>query len=306
MLKLPQAQQYILDPLIAPESWQETGPGMSYDTVSKNSRQKEIMTPTSPTSPINSQNTGTSTLSSNNPFRNSSTLQKQRRSSGTPRQAGYPSPPMSASPNKERFIESKSGGPSSHRNAAFGGYRDHKSTRSMDGNTPSFREARGTGDGGLRRGNSLSERFPGDRSHEPLKMIERDALRAQRAPHLRKKHLPRTDLIDSLDVVGMGGPYHHGGPYDAALFAVNNNPRVSPLEAVKDSNEAAIRATPHAKVVDSLRKHRPLEGVSSVPSGERDIDGNVMEYEEGTDLMVEGGYKRWANLVCDQQDLLDT
>jgi len=134
-------------------------------------------------------------------------------------------------------------------------------------------------------------------------MIRRDARAADRAPHLssRKRH-PGTDQIDVLDNATFGGPYHHGGPYDATLASRNMNPMYSPVAAVKHSNMQALKATPKEFVQDSLQKHVPLQGTAIVPPGQRDFGGRVLQYEEGADLMREedapgGAYGRWEGQV---------
>ena len=133
-------------------------------------------------------------------------------------------------------------------------------------------------------------------------MLRHDAKLAYRAPHLKKKHFVGADSIDVLDDVGPANAYHHEGPYDAALLARNNSYNSSPLEAIKATNEEALRATPKEMIQDSLEKHRPLDGVASVPPGMPDRNGNVLDYEEGTDMMIEnqpegGAYKRWPGVV---------
>lgn len=138
-------------------------------------------------------------------------------------------------------------------------------------------------------------------SHRPLDQIRKDVKAANRAPHLRKKHIPGVDIIDSLDLT-IGGPYHHGGPYDATLMSRNLDQKSSPLEAVRHSNAEALKATPREHIRDALDKHVPLQGVAVIPPGMCGMDGRVMEYEEGADLMREpeaggGAYKRWADVV---------
>ena len=129
----------------------------------------------------------------------------------------------------------------------------------------------------------------------PLETIKRDVRKANRH---RPPQIP--DQIDSLDSTAT--PYHHGGPYDATLASHNLHPSSSPVAAVHDSNMEAIRATPPAYIRDSLRMHVPLQGTSTVPVGETDMSGHVMEYVEGADLMREGdaaggAYKRWEGMV---------
>lgn len=130
-------------------------------------------------------------------------------------------------------------------------------------------------------------------------MIIKDARKANRHPHLRKKHIVGSDTIDRMDTVG---GFHHDGPYDATLLARNTSYVNSPVEAVSTTNEEALRATPQEMINDSVEKHRPLDGVAMVPPGTEDRYGNVYNYKEGTDMMIEnspggGAYKRWPDVV---------
>jgi len=98
----------------------------------------------------------------------------------------------------------------------------------------------------------------------------------------------------------VGGNYHHGGPYDAALLARNTSWESSPIAAVSASNEEALRATPRENIIDALERHRPLDGVANIPPGMPDRFGRVLDYEEGADLQREAGgdYRRWPGVVC--------
>jgi hypothetical protein len=141
-------------------------------------------------------------------------------------------------------------------------------------------------------------------SHRPLDVLKREAKAADRAPHLKKKHIPGADLIDSLDQSVVGGAYHHGGPYDATLLSRNTSSQISPVAAVKETNAEALRATPKEHVRDALDKHMPLQGTAVIPPGSYDLSGQEMDYEEGADLMREenaegGAYKRWPGMVCE-------
>ncbi|KAI4128837.1 MAG: hypothetical protein LQ338_002537 [Usnochroma carphineum] len=263
------ASKYLLDPLTAPEPSEETGPGTHYN----------------------------STFSSN-PYRQStsSTTSSQkkaqpisvRETKDATRNNGLPSPPSSTSPHKERFPKPPPSQLSTHNRRSS----DQASTQvptstggQASSNAPTNRP---------RRTSSLSARYQGDRSHRPLEMIARDQQLAHRSPHLRKKQHIGADSIDKLDVVG--GGYHHGGPFDAASLARNQQYKNSPVEAVADSNAEALKATPEEKIIDAVRKHRPLDGVAAVPPGHADREGRVYNYQEGTDLMIESGdnpYKRW-------------
>lgn len=110
------------------------------------------------------------------------------------------------------------------------------------------------------------------------------------------------DTIDRLDDTAFGGYYHHGGPYDATRPSFNINRKFSPLAATKEGNKAAWEATPRELQMDALLKGRPLDGVGSIPPGKRSMNGQVMDYEEGEDLMRAmnpggGAYKRWPGVV---------
>jgi hypothetical protein len=110
-----------------------------------------------------------------------------------------------------------------------------------------------------------------------------EAKAADRAPHLKKRHMPGAD--------------------DATLLARNMDYKYSPIEAVRGTNEEALKATPREYVKDSLEKHVPLQGTAIIPPGMAGLDGRTMEYEEGADLMREpdapgGPYRRWEHVVC--------
>ncbi|KAI5864809.1 hypothetical protein GGS23DRAFT_561909 [Durotheca rogersii] len=145
-------------------------------------------------------------------------------------------------------------------------------------------------------------------SEKPLDVIKRATKAADRSPHLRKKNFTGPDMVDALDTTGIGGAYHHGGPYDATLASRNRDKRYSPVEAVKNTNQEALRATPRENVMDSLQHHVPLQGTATIPPGERDMSGRVMQYEEGADLMREsdapgGAYKRYDHVQYHPNDL---
>ncbi|CAD6576773.1 MAG: hypothetical protein ASARMPREDX12_008002 [Alectoria sarmentosa] len=322
------ASRYLLDPLNAPEPSAETGPGTHYnstfapqtqDRSSSSSRTESQKTPPTSVRPRNSSSSprlrkmqpslslrsanpqfsqkptpSVSDRSSNNPYRNGST--------------GYPSPPQSSSPRKDRFSTS------TYRQETFpnfdGSLPPTPTRRSMDQASSQIPTSTGgqnstTTDGHRRRGSSLNQRFPGDQSHRPLDMIKKDAKMANRHPHLRKKHIVGPDTIDRMDT--MGG-FHHDGPYDATLLARNMSYTNSPVEAVSTTNEEALRATPQEMIKDSVEKHRPLDGVAMVPPGMEDRYGNVYNYKEGTDMMIEnspegGAYKRWPGVQYHPEDL---
>ncbi|KAK3341331.1 hypothetical protein B0T25DRAFT_558028 [Lasiosphaeria hispida] len=167
-------------------------------------------------------------------------------------------------------------------------------------------------DHSLSRNGSLRERFPGDMSHRPLAMLKRDHRAADRAPHLRSGHRRQqpSDTIDSLDHSGPNPnvAYHHGGPFDPTMKARNANKMYSPVEAVRDTNLEALKATPEIYLKDSLTKHVPLQGTAIVAPGMRDMLGRTMDYQEGADLMREsdapgGAYKRWDHIPYADDDL---
>ncbi|KAI9855685.1 MAG: hypothetical protein M1824_005918 [Vezdaea acicularis] len=269
------AAKYLLDPLTAPEPSDETGPGTTFgNSLAAATPLTSIPSTPNPSSPAR-QASRSSTKSK--------TLTKK---------SAYPTPPSSASPRRDRFPDlSPSIG-----ERIFPSSGDRQSR----GNLP---ETTSEDQGHRRRGSSLTGRYPGDQSHRPLDMIRQEAKLAHRSPHLRKTHIPGTDAIDSLDDSFGGVRYHHEGPFDATLFARNTSFESSPLEAVRSSNMEAIKATPRERIQDSLEKHRPLDGTSSVPSGMTDYYGRRMEYEEGADLMIEDGYRRWPGLQYLPEDL---
>lgn len=159
-----------------------------------------------------------------------------------------------------------------------------------------------------RKSSSLSGRFPGDVSHRPLNAVKAEHKAADRASHLKKRHIPNADLIDTLDHTGFS-QYHHEGPYDATLLARNTSYLSSPVAAVNDTNNEAIKATPREYLKDSLEKHVPLQGTAIIPPGERTMDGREMRYEEGADLMREedapgGAYRRYDHIVRNVSSVL--
>lgn len=209
----------------------------------------------------------------------------------------YPTPTTSASPTCSTFHPTNPF--SSYRQQAFSAYAED-----VLGYGQSTDKSTAEGEiRGRRRGRSLGERFPGDTSHRPLEVLKREAKAANRSPHLTKRQIPGADLIDNLDRSSVGGAYHHEGPYDATLLARNTSSKISPVEAVKETNAEALRATPKEHIRDALDKHIPLYGTAVIPPGGYDYSGQKMNYEEGADLMREddaegGAYKRWSGMVC--------
>lgn len=114
-------------------------------------------------------------------------------------------------------------------------------------------------------------------------------------PH--KSQLVNPDIIDQLDNVGFYS-YHHEGPYDAVCPERNLVSQHSPLEAVKESNEEALRATPPEKIIDCLDSHRPLDGTAFFPPGTVDRNGQAYNYEEGSNMMNDyGNFMRFPGTV---------
>lgn len=106
------------------------------------------------------------------------------------------------------------------------------------------------------------------------------------------------DIIDLLDDAGLSN-YHHEGPYDAVYPERNRVSEKSPVDALKESNEEALKATPQHKIDDCLDSHRPLDGVAFFPPGSTDREGHTYEYEEGVNMMNEyGNFMRCPGLVC--------
>lgn len=140
----------------------------------------------------------------------------------------------------------------------------------------------------------------------PLETIRKETKTAHRAHHLRKKNFQGADIIDRLDKSGVAR-YHHEGPYDAASIARNKDKKYSPVAAVQESNEEALRATPRENIRDAVERHRPLEGVATVPPGMADKFGRVYNYEEGTDMQRDplnrGDYKRVPGVEYHPDDL---
>ncbi|EHY53921.1 hypothetical protein HRR83_004563 [Exophiala dermatitidis] len=288
------ASKYLLDPLNAPEPSQEDGPGNTF---------RPGATSSSAQTPPSSKTTPNRRLSKTNPYRKDSpttTTTEIRRSVSMhsktnghggkdhSRTSSAASPTMRQSPQSQSQPHSPRS--PSHRQEAFGG-----------DSTP-------TGSG-RRRGSSLSERYPGDKSHRPLDLLMKEKATADRARHATKKHHIPPDIIDNLDHSG-GAAWHHGGPYDATLYARNNssNPISSPVAAVAESNAETLKATPKEKIIDSVVRHRPLDGVAVYPPGSQDPMGNKYSYEEGDNMMIaadpEGGaYKRWPGIQYDPEDV---
>lgn len=224
---------------------------------------------------------------------------------GIPRsQSVEKSPPKGVKVSRSKTTRDNKYPPITRRPVGLGQSRSQSVTSGKPGLSRS--QSVDSASAGLRRSGSLSQRYPGDMSVRPLEQIKRETRAADRAPHLRKKNMPRADIIDKLDDIA--GTYHHDGPYDATLAARNKNKMYSPVEATKYSNMEALKATPYDNVQDSLRKHVPLHGTANIPPGMTDMSGRRMSYEEGVDLMREpsapgGAYRRYDDIPYHPDDL---
>lgn len=135
----------------------------------------------------------------------------------------------------------------------------------------------------------ISPRYTPDNS-----LPERKRSSTSSIPRRRSHRYPRTsqlvnpDIIDQLDDATLYS-YHHEGPYDAVCPERNRVSQHSPLEAVRESNEEALRATPRDKIIDCLHSHRPLDGTAYFPPGVTDREGQTYSYEEGSNMMNDYG-----------------
>jgi len=80
------------------------------------------------------------------------------------------------------------------------------------------------------------------------------------------------------------------------------------VAALAESNAEALKATPREKILDSLRGHRPLDGVATYPPGAMDPNGHVYNYEQGENMMTAGNpgggaYKRWPGVAYHPDDI---
>ncbi|RPA89348.1 hypothetical protein L873DRAFT_1832012 [Choiromyces venosus 120613-1] len=121
----------------------------------------------------------------------------------------------------------------------------------------------------------------------------------------RPSFIPGPDTIDRLDNGVFGGHYHHEGPYDSTLLARQNGPR-PPVEALRESNAAALAATPMANILDSLEKHKPLQGTAMVAPGTKLPNGEFIGDYEEYDMMRQGpggSYRRYSGFNYPKEDL---
>ncbi|CUS07351.1 unnamed protein product [Tuber aestivum] len=121
----------------------------------------------------------------------------------------------------------------------------------------------------------------------------------------RASSIPGPDTIDRLDNGVFGNYYHHEGPYDSTLLARQNGPR-PPVEALRESNAAALAATPMANILDSLEKHKPLQGTAMVAPRTRLPNGEFIGDYEEYDMMRQGpggSYRRYPGFSYLKEDL---
>ncbi|KAL5336716.1 hypothetical protein BJX70DRAFT_371811 [Aspergillus crustosus] len=104
----------------------------------------------------------------------------------------------------------------------------------------------------------------------------------------RVSQLVTPDIIDRLDTAAVSS-YHHEGPYDAVYPERNKHSDISPIEALRESNAEALKATPYHKIADSIERHRPLDGVAYFPPGHIDNEGQTYDYAEGYNMMTDYG-----------------
>jgi hypothetical protein len=80
------------------------------------------------------------------------------------------------------------------------------------------------------------------------------------------------------------------------------------VAALAESNAETLKATPREKILDSLRGHRPLDGVAIYPPGATDLNDHVYNYEQGENMMTAGNpdggaYKRWPGMAYHPDDI---
>ncbi|KAL2802641.1 hypothetical protein BJX63DRAFT_437669 [Aspergillus granulosus] len=118
----------------------------------------------------------------------------------------------------------------------------------------------------------------------------------------RESQLVNPDIIDRLDTATRFS-YHHEGPYDAVYPERNRTADQSPLEALRESNAEALKATPEHKIADAIERHRPLDGVAYYPPGYTDQEGQTYDYEEGYNMMTDyGNFARFPGLKFTDED----
>ncbi|PWW73341.1 hypothetical protein C7212DRAFT_218071 [Tuber magnatum] len=103
------------------------------------------------------------------------------------------------------------------------------------------------------------------------------------------------------------GPTSDRGPGVIAprggLFRAGIRP---PVEALRESNAAALAATPMANILDSLEKHKPLQGTAMVAPRTRLPNGEFIGDYEEYDMMRQGpggNYRRYPGFSYLAEDL---
>ena len=156
-----QAAKYLLDPLIAPEPSEETGPGTHYNSAFS-SNPNDQSTPSTSTTQLKAPSTSVREIKHDN--RN-----------------GFSSSPSSAAARTERFPNEQKSSRNTHTRRSSD--QAHIQTPNTTGSQASTQVATSTGGQNSssiapstrpRRTSSLSARYQGDRSHRPLEMIARD------------------------------------------------------------------------------------------------------------------------------------
>ncbi|PGH16376.1 hypothetical protein AJ80_05226 [Polytolypa hystricis UAMH7299] len=134
-------------------------------------------------------------------------------------------------------------------------------------------------------------------------MSRHEGKQSHRSRRSRRSTQIQPDVIDRLDTTP-GGYYHHEGPFDAASREKNMSKKRSPLYAVRGSTAEALKATPREKIVDSIQKQRPIDGVAFYPPGTTDRNGHTYDYEEGYNMMTEdrGNFRRWPGMKFRDED----
>ncbi|KAL4872271.1 hypothetical protein BDV12DRAFT_183217 [Aspergillus spectabilis] len=126
--------------------------------------------------------------------------------------------------------------------------------------------------------------------------------RRRSGQHRRVSQLVTPDIIDRLDTAAVSS-YHHEGPYDAVYPERNKHSGYSPIEALRESNAEALKATPYHKIADSIERHRPLDGVAFFPPGHTDQEGQKYDYAEGYNMMTDyGNFARCPGLKFTDED----
>ena len=131
--------------------------------------------------------------------------------------------------------------------------------------------------------------------HNPYLASSSPSSSANRPSRRRTSHIPGPDPVDRLGAIGSA--YHHDGPFEATLLA-RQIPGRAPVDAVRDSNAAALAATPLASIRDCLDSHYPLRGVAMYPPGV----GGTGNYDEYDVMVRDGAYRRWPHMDYHDDD----